>query len=171
VAAKKQLNPQASEDGLARRITYEREQKGWSPGGLADLMTKAGCPMNQSAIWKIENGNPRRKITVDEALALARVFETTIDDLLVPPERIPHRQARMLCDRWLWEFNRFENALVGCDRARKKLTDYLATHRDAAEALRDQAGDYFKGGVAEANEIVDQVTAQAELIDKLLEEG
>ena len=65
------LSPLASEDELARRISYERDRRSWSPGGLASLMTKAGCPMNQSAIWKIENGEPRRKITVDEALAFA----------------------------------------------------------------------------------------------------
>lgn len=169
--ARKRPDLRASEDALARRITYEREQRSWSPGGLADQMTKAGCPMNQSAIWKIENGNPRRKITVDELLAFARVFETTVEDLLVAPELIPHRQAVTLCDRWLWEFNQFENALTSCDRAREKLSGVLAKHPDSAEALRAPVSDYFKGGVAETDEIVGQVTAQAELVAELLEEG
>jgi hypothetical protein len=38
-----------------------------------------------------------------------------------------------------------------------------------AEALRAEVGGYFKGGVDEADEIVEQVTAQAELVAELLE--
>jgi hypothetical protein len=43
--------------------------------------------------------------------------------------------------------------------------------RRAADALRAEVSGYFKGGVAEADEIVDQVTAQAELVAELLEGG
>jgi transcriptional regulator with XRE-family HTH domain len=169
-APKQGVDLLASEDALARRITYEREERGWSPGGLADLMTKAGVPMNQSAIWKIEKGEPRRKITVTELLGFTKVFELSVGDLLTAPELIPHQRAQKLCAQWIWRFNQFENALVSCDRARTKLAAHLADHPDATEALGAQVADYFKGGVAEADEIVDQVTAQAELIAELLEE-
>lgn len=74
----------ASEEALARRITYERERRGWSPGGLAAQMTKAGHPLNQSSVWKIENGQPRRKITVDEMIGFSKVFELPFDELLSP---------------------------------------------------------------------------------------
>jgi transcriptional regulator with XRE-family HTH domain len=173
VATRKQEEPDLlkSEDALARRIVYEREERGWNPGRLAQKMTKAGCPMNQSAIWKIENGEPRRKITVNELLGFAKVFELSVGDLLTAPELIPHQRAQKLCAQWIWRFNEFENALVSCDRARTKLAAHLADHPDATEALGAQLGDYFKGGVAEAEEIVDQVKAQAELIAELLEEG
>jgi transcriptional regulator with XRE-family HTH domain len=165
----KRVDLLASEDALARRIAYEREERAWSPAGLADQMTKAGCGMNQSAIWKIENGEPRRKITVDELVGFAKVFDTPVEELLVAPEHIPHRRARQLCHRWLEDFREFENALTTCERTRKRLAGYLAAHPAAAEALGAQVGDYFKGGVAEADEIVEQVTAQAELVAELLE--
>ena len=168
-ARNKRVELLASEDALARRITFEREQRVWSPDGLAKKMTKAGYPMNQSAIWKIENGEPRRKITVDELVGFAKVFETPVEDLLVAPERIPNLRAQLLCNRWLWEFNRFENALTTCDRTRKRLADYLDAHPGAVGALRADVGGYFKGGVAEADEVVDQATAQAELVAELLE--
>jgi len=74
------------EEGLARRVAYERERRGWSTEGLAKRLTDAGCPINQSAIWKIENGNPPRRITYDEALAFARVFDLSLDELSIPPE-------------------------------------------------------------------------------------
>jgi transcriptional regulator with XRE-family HTH domain len=68
---------------MARRIQVERETRGWSHTSLAARMTKAGCPMNQSAIWKIENGKPRRRITVDEAVGFGTVFKIPVKDLLV----------------------------------------------------------------------------------------
>lgn len=75
-----------AEDALAARILLERERLGKSPAELAEWMTKAGCPMTQSGIWKIENGNPRRRITFDEAVAFAKVFGMTLQELAQPPE-------------------------------------------------------------------------------------
>ncbi len=75
-----------SEASLARRIRYERERLGMKPIALAKRMTDIGCPMNQSAIWKIENGDPPRRITVDELVGFSRVFGVPVDDLLLAPE-------------------------------------------------------------------------------------
>ena len=59
-------------------------------------MTEAGCPINQSAVWKIENGDPPRRIVYDEALAFARVFEMSLVDLSVPPEIAANDEVRLL---------------------------------------------------------------------------
>lgn len=74
-----------AEEHLARRIELERTRRGWSYEGLAKRVTDAGCPIQPSAIHKIEKGSPRRRITVDEAIAYALVFEIPVDNLLVPP--------------------------------------------------------------------------------------
>jgi transcriptional regulator with XRE-family HTH domain len=87
----------ASEQNLARRIAYERERQGMSYAGLAQRMTEHGCAIDQSALYKIEKANPPRRITVDELVALAQVFETTVDDLLLPPEL---KSAGVAVDRW-----------------------------------------------------------------------
>lgn len=82
-------NPMRSIEGetnLAKRIAVERRQREWSYEALSKRLTEAGCPINASAIYKIEKGDPPRKITVDELLAFATVFDTTIDDLLTPME-------------------------------------------------------------------------------------
>jgi transcriptional regulator with XRE-family HTH domain len=84
----------AGERGLTRRIAYERELREWSPAGLAQRMTEVGCPINQSAIWKIEHNTPPRRITYDEALAFAQVFDIPLDELSVPPELIANEQLR-----------------------------------------------------------------------------
>jgi len=72
------------EKALAARIAYEREQRGMSYEGLAKRMTDEGCPIQASAIFKIEKSNPPRHITVDELVALGRVFELELDDLVQP---------------------------------------------------------------------------------------
>lgn len=73
-----------SEDNLAQRIAYEREQRGLTYEGLAQRLTDVGCPIQGSAIYKIEKGMPRRRIVVDELVALGKVFYLEITDLLVP---------------------------------------------------------------------------------------
>lgn len=81
-----------SEENLARRIAYEREQRGWSYEGTAVRMTYAGCPLQGSAIYKIEKGSPRRRITLDESVAFARVFGLELPDLLIPVELLDRQK-------------------------------------------------------------------------------
>lgn len=64
-----------SEGNVAGRVALEREVRGWSTTELAERVTRAGVKMNQTAVWRIENGSPRRRINLDEALAFSRVFE------------------------------------------------------------------------------------------------
>lgn len=71
-----------AERNLARRIKLEREDRSWSPAQLAQRMTEAGCSISTSAIYKIEDDEKPRKITVDELVALAAVLRTTPGALL-----------------------------------------------------------------------------------------
>jgi hypothetical protein len=85
-----------AEEALAHRVKVERERRQWSPAGLAARMTSAGCPLTQSSIWKIENGQPRRRITFDEAVGFARVFDIPLEDLALPPEVQEAEEAAFL---------------------------------------------------------------------------
>jgi transcriptional regulator with XRE-family HTH domain len=91
-----------AENYLAARIISEREARGWSLEGLAKRMTNAGCAINQSAIYKIEQGQPRRRITVDELVAFSRVFGLPLDDLLTDPELWKARKIAPLLDEF-WQ--------------------------------------------------------------------
>lgn len=75
-----------SEGHLAAHIATRRKALGWSQDRLADEMAKAGVPIPQSAISKIEKpaAGGRRAITVDEALGFAKVFGVPLDELLLP---------------------------------------------------------------------------------------
>jgi transcriptional regulator with XRE-family HTH domain len=70
------------EDVVARRIAAERAERGWSYADLAGRVTEAGCPIGATAVWKIEQEENRRRVTVDEALAFARVFGIPLLDFL-----------------------------------------------------------------------------------------
>ena len=88
------------EAAVAERVAYEREIRGWSLEGLAKRMTVAGCPINQSAIHKIENGEPRRRITVDELCALGVVLGMPIEELIKPMAVVADARARQLWEDW-----------------------------------------------------------------------
>lgn len=75
-----------AESVLARRIAHERERLGLSYEGLAKLMTDLGCPMRGSAIFRIETGDPPRRITVNEYAALVQVFGLKMTTLVDPLE-------------------------------------------------------------------------------------
>lgn len=90
----------ATEAALARRISYERERRGMTPAGLAARMEAVGCPINASAIYKIERWDPPRRITVDELVALSRVFEIAMPELLMPPEVAARRELVDLMKAW-----------------------------------------------------------------------
>src|SRR5690348_16348038 len=83
----------ASEANLAARIARERGERGLSYESLAKAMADVGCPIDKSALHRIEKGRPPRKVSVDELVALSRVFQTAIDELLLPPDLIDQRRA------------------------------------------------------------------------------
>jgi transcriptional regulator with XRE-family HTH domain len=97
------IPPQAwlREDHLARRMTQERERRGWSQERLAREMKRHGFALPQSSISKIENpayGTGRRAITVDEAVGLSVVYGMPLLDLLAPIGRYGTQAVRDLAD-------------------------------------------------------------------------
>lgn len=81
------------ESHVARRIAHERERRGWTYDGMAKRMTDVGCAIHGSAIYKIEKADPPRRISVDELVAVATVFDMSVEDLLVPYELAIHHEA------------------------------------------------------------------------------
>lgn len=79
-----------SEGNLARRISWEMEQRGWSQERVAKEMTNVGYPLHQSSVSKIINpkDGKRRSISVDDAIGFAKIFGVTLDNLLIPLEAV-----------------------------------------------------------------------------------
>lgn len=112
-----------SEAGLARRVAYERQRLDMSLDGLAKRMSDAGCPIHASAIYKIEKGDPPRRITVDELVAFSMVFDVPITDLLLPPEAVANNQIKLLFEEWVRRWQEAAVALVEADRASQQQDD------------------------------------------------
>lgn len=78
-------NPLRSNDRegyLAEQITSRRHALGWSYETLAARMSESGCPIQPSALHRVEKGEPRRRVTVNELVALALVFDCSIEELI-----------------------------------------------------------------------------------------
>ncbi|MFC1417791.1 helix-turn-helix domain-containing protein [Streptacidiphilus cavernicola] len=119
-----------SEANVAARVLLERQARGWSTTELAQRMTAAGVPLNQSAVWRIESGTPRRKISLDEALGFSKVFELPLEDLMAPPQEGLDLEARRLLQDCVDAFfekraveDRLHLALVALDEYRKSHPD------------------------------------------------
>jgi transcriptional regulator with XRE-family HTH domain len=133
------------EANLARRIEWERTRRGLAYEVLAKQMTDAGCSISGSAIYKIEKGSPPRRITVDELVALAKVFETTVENLLIPIEVLEHERAQELLKKLdhadsgllqaIGELLTTYSELFGLAAHQADLHDYVAGHhfRERAE--------------------------------------
>lgn len=124
-----------TEDSLAQRIRAERERRGWTYEALASRMEAVGCPIQPSAIYKVEKGKPRRRVTVDEFVALANVFELELADLLLPIELVSDREARRLLDRYLHAEEAMEEAAQSAREAFEALRALVADRPDTFEAL------------------------------------
>ena len=132
-----------SEDELARRVALEREQRGWTYEGMARRMTAAGCPINQSALYKIEKGTkrkdgepgPARRITVDELVAMARVFGLPVEQLLLPAEVAAVKDVGDLLRAWRAAADAAEAADDAAEEAWADLLGYVQAHPEVESGL------------------------------------
>ena len=77
---------ESNEEAAIRRVIAERKQRGWSQAELARRVTAVGVPLSQSSLWKLEQGTPRRPLSVDELFAFAAVFGLDVSAMLAPPD-------------------------------------------------------------------------------------
>lgn len=118
-----------SEENVALRIAWEMRRRGWSQERMAQELTNAGCPTHQSAISKIINPRPdgsRRAITVDEAIALARVFDIPLEELPLPLDDAEGRDLHDLTHTVIREgrnaAEQYAHFLLAWARLRHRLT-------------------------------------------------
>lgn len=123
----------ASEEALARRIAYERDVRGMSYEGLASRMTKVGCPIQASGVYKIEKAG--RRITVDELVGFAQVFGIPVEKLLLPPESAASEAFTDLMVDWNRKRQAAASAKAAEDEAWKRVHDYVEEHPDLAEVV------------------------------------
>jgi len=109
------------EDHLATRVRTELDHKGWSYAMLAQLMAQEGVDISPSSLQKSftpdKDPDERRPIRVDELVAIARAFRTTVEKLLGPRNWVDQDQV--------------DKALADMDRADRLLVEAVQTMLDA----------------------------------------
>jgi transcriptional regulator with XRE-family HTH domain len=125
-----------AEDHVAHRVKTEREVRGWSTVTLADRMTEAGHPINQSAIWRIESGKPRRRVNLDEALGFCEVFGITLDELTAPPGLVASPQVRRLVGEYVEQWKQWRALSRSMDAVQAELRAYTEAHPDQDDVAK-----------------------------------
>jgi transcriptional regulator with XRE-family HTH domain len=133
------------ERNLADHVRFERELRNWSTAELARAVSDAGCPMNQSAVWRIENGEPRRKISVDELIAFSKVFEKSISDLLQPPTtEYPENLIKEYLSEWLKAEQTVWHKRLDASVRFRDVATILAVYPGATPHVADLAEDIME---------------------------
>lgn len=137
-----------AERNLAQRVQIEREQRSWTYEGLAARMKARGCTIAPSALYKIEKGDPPRRITVDELVALSQVFEMPMTQLVADPKLLLPGRAADLMEKITLNLitadvarEAADAAEAEADRLESELDEFLADHPGiGAETLEVFAG-------------------------------
>lgn len=118
------------ERNVAARVALERERRSMTYEGLAKRMSDAGCKIHSSALYKIEKGDPPRRITVTELLAFSKVLELPLAELVADPRTyMPHRVFELV-----------DTAARLEDKAGRMMHEYLKASEAAATAAREARG-------------------------------
>ncbi|MFG3525174.1 helix-turn-helix transcriptional regulator [Streptomyces sp. NPDC047917] len=135
------------EDHVATRIKLEREVRGWSTVKLAEEMAAVGHPINQSAIWRIESGKPRRRVNLDEALGFCKVFELTMQDLTGPPGELATPRIRQLAREYVQMTLEYRHMRAAIDRNQMDLSEIqreLDAYGDKGPEYRGQVDELLR---------------------------
>ena len=84
----------AADVGL--RVARLRGEQGLTYRELEEATASAGNRVSASTLWRIENGDPPPKISVDDLVTLCRVFDVTPDDILTSAAELEWREVKRL---------------------------------------------------------------------------
>lgn len=116
-----QLSHRAEELYAIHRLEWEMKQRSLSYAQVADLLTEAGHPTQPTAIHRLLRGEPRRRLTLNEAAAIADIFDISLSELLLEKDVMLGAKANEL--------------LRELQLATRQISDALGNYRSALEAI------------------------------------
>jgi transcriptional regulator with XRE-family HTH domain len=146
------IAPGVIDEWVAWNIRLRRENLGMSQADLAQKMAVLGWKYHPQTVHRIESGN--RKVTVGEAEALARIFNTTVDSLTWP-DMVTHTSAWFILfieradaafeqivaqvRELLFDREHLERALAQVERAGIGEDEFVRERIDDARSVLDNA--------------------------------
>ena len=124
---------------LAERVRLERERLGWTQESTAAHLAEVGCPIQTTAISKVEKGS--REVTVDELVAFSRVYDVPIDNLLLGPAGAPDARFTALLTAYEKAMTEAALAAAAADHAARALWDFARGSGEAYHRRLEQLED------------------------------
>lgn len=151
------------ESNLARRVQLERERRGWSLSDLARRMTAAGYTLHPSAIHKIEKGT--RRITLNEAVVYAQVFELTLGAMLLDPGVLATKEGLRLWKKYEQARERYMAARRELDGIESELLELIDSPEGGyvLSEIKARYGDEARASIYHAMVHQETLRKQAEL--------
>jgi predicted dinucleotide-utilizing enzyme len=75
-------------------------------------MEAEGCPIQISALHKVEKGDPPRRVTLDEAIAMAAALGLRLEELVEPMDQVQQARAQEIARELVDAFVNFDDAVV-----------------------------------------------------------
>jgi len=101
---------------MGLRVASLREQRGWTYRDLEEKTGSAGRRVSASVLYRIEKGAQEghpQKVSLEDFVALCRVFGITPDDMLTSAAEIDRKEAKRLSDEMV---SAFEECLRAAQR-------------------------------------------------------
>ncbi|WP_051711942.1 hypothetical protein [Streptomyces sp. NRRL S-350] len=103
-------------------------------------------------MWRIESGEPRRRVNLDEAIGFAKVFDISLDNLVGPPEIAANAHVKRLLAEFAESWQKFVAVRKEMESARDALDAYGTAHPNLAELISamitrvvaDEVGDDYR---------------------------
>jgi hypothetical protein len=92
---------------------------------------------------------------VDEAVTFAKVFDTTLEELLTPPELVTETAVLELLSKYEERYAVAETALAACDEIAVELDELLSRHPEALDALAEAVSKTLPIPADEAGDLRD----------------
>lgn len=121
-----------SDDVFASSFRVARTQRGLSQADVTLGMIAQGFDWNQTTVSKVERG--QRRVTVGEAVALAKMVDSTVDHLGSIDRTSIDYKMHMIQSRALY-------ALIALDQAVDAARTFTEAHLDLVSALADLGDD------------------------------
>ena len=159
------------EELVARRVAEfrERHHPPMTYEDFAMLMAAAGCPIPPSAIFKIEKGEPRRKISVDELVAISIVLGVPVQELVAESAQDLSggaeqavREVRVAYEVWEQALRRESEAMAETRAARRTLDVRWEKVSQVLSHLPDDVSAVYREAMEDLDSRLREVDATSE---------